>query len=587
MRSVYHIFVALQYFFLKEILAYQFKENTNDPIITGIIAAFGYFNSDAYTDVFTLQRGYILQVLLGSENGQFQPEPHINCSFGRVITSVVPGDFNGDNFMDILVTLSHENDINDVMVLWGNNNSVDCKAHLLFSLTSQPVIADFNGDMIPDIIGEVGVGQRYAWISSFDKSFKNHSIKSDQNFRKPHSSGLGDFNNDLASDILITGEDYMELWYNTGTGYIRNGSLPYPKVSWLQHIFPQQSTFVDINLDGVLDHIMPVCYDSNCLTSAIYIRSSNALEWRILFDDFNYGESYWHFRKPTGSPLEIAALPVTLRAGDIDMDGYPDFITVLQSKSNPSINKAVIFNNIQCSNCSDCTHERCLKIDWEVAGLKDIVDIQIATFFDISEDGIMDVVASSKTKGDWKIHALKNIEPSESCFMKVLVHSGLPLLDTKTETPYGVNQPGPMVRYNLTKEDGERVVGCSIQMSQSAHFPLQLPYSIFGLGQTPNFIDALTVAIPAKFKKNVHKKEWNQIIPNSQIIVIPNPPQDEEKWVRKLFVTPSKFVIYTCIALTGTCIFISLIVALLHWKERKEDKKEKMQDAYRFHFDAM
>ena len=34
------------------------------------------------------------------------------------------------------------------------------------------------------------------------------------------------------------------------------------------------------------------------------------------------------------------------------------------------------------------------------------------------------------------------------------------------------------------------------QLSQSAYLPLQLPYSVFGLGQTPNFIDKLEVGIP-------------------------------------------------------------------------------------------
>jgi len=34
------------------------------------------------------------------------------------------------------------------------------------------------------------------------------------------------------------------------------------------------------------------------------------------------------------------------------------------------------------------------------------------------------------------------------------------------------------------------------QLSQSAHFALQLPYVMFGLGQTPNFVDQVGVGIP-------------------------------------------------------------------------------------------
>jgi len=34
------------------------------------------------------------------------------------------------------------------------------------------------------------------------------------------------------------------------------------------------------------------------------------------------------------------------------------------------------------------------------------------------------------------------------------------------------------------------------QLSQSAHFALQLPYVMFGLGQTPNFVEEVGVGIP-------------------------------------------------------------------------------------------
>lgn len=35
-----------------------------------------------------------------------------------------------------------------------------------------------------------------------------------------------------------------------------------------------------------------------------------------------------------------------------------------------------------------------------------------------------------------------------------------------------------------------------MQLSQSAYFALQCPYTVFGLGRTPNFVDKLTVGMP-------------------------------------------------------------------------------------------
>ena len=36
----------------------------------------------------------------------------------------------------------------------------------------------------------------------------------------------------------------------------------------------------------------------------------------------------------------------------------------------------------------------------------------------------------------------------------------------------------------------------AVQLSQSAYFALQCPYTVFGLGRTPNFVDKLAVGMP-------------------------------------------------------------------------------------------
>ena len=42
---------------------------------------------------------------------------------------------------------------------------------------------------------------------------------------------------------------------------------------------------------------------------------------------------------------------------------------------------------------------------------------------------------------------------------------------------------------NTLRSLDERIIFPGGQLSQSNHFALQLPYVIFGLGQTPNFVD--------------------------------------------------------------------------------------------------
>lgn len=82
-------------------------------------------------------------------------------------------------------------------------------------------------------------------------------------------------------------------------------------------------------------------------------------------------------------------------------------------------------------------------------------------------------------------------------------------------------------------------------------------------------------------------REWPQIIPNSQMVMIPNPIDETWRWKAQLFVTPSKLILLSAAALTGTCGLISFIIVALYWKERREDKIERLQEAHRFHFDAM
>lgn len=110
---------------------------------------------------------------------------------------------------------------------------------------------------------------------------------------------------------------------------------------------------------------------------------------------------------------------------------------------------------------------------------------------------------------------------------------------------------------------------------------LHLPYTIFGLGRTPNFVDEVVVGL------SKHSRKWQQLIPNSQILVIPNPLNEPSLWKAQLFVTPSKIILKSVFALGGVCLVILLIILVLHLKERREDRLEKLQSAHQFHFDAM
>ncbi|XP_031513787.1 T-cell immunomodulatory protein [Papio anubis] len=379
----------------------------------------------------------------------------------------------------------------------------------------------------------------------------------------------------------------FEIWENLDGNFSVSTILEKPQ----NMMVVGQSAFADFDGDGHMDHLLPGCEDKNCQKSTIYLVRSGTKQWVPVLQDFSNKGTLWGFvpfvdeQQPTEIPI-----PITLHIGDYNMDGYPDALVILKNTSG-SNQQAFLLENVPCNNASCEEARRMFKVYWELTDLNQIKDAMVATFFDIYEDGILDIVVLSKgyTKNDFAIHTLKNNFEADAYFVKVIVLSGLCSNDCPRKiTPFGVNQPGPYIMYTTVDANGYLKNGSAGQLSQSAHLALQLPYNVLGLGRSANFLDHLYVGIPRPSgEKSIRKQEWTAIIPNSQLIVIPYPHNVPRSWSAKLYLTPSNIVLLTAIALIGVCVFILAIIGILHWQEKKADDREKRQEAHRFHFDAM
>ncbi|KAH0555250.1 hypothetical protein KQX54_016409 [Cotesia glomerata] len=89
----------------------------------------------------------------------------------------------------------------------------------------------------------------------------------------------------------------------------------------------------------------------------------------------------------------------------------------------------------------------------------------------------------------------------------------------KKKRTYDTNLPGPSIAYDSTTEEGYSQEAIAPQLphfsKKSARFSLNLPYTTFELGHTSNSIERLTIGVTGKYS------EWQQIIPNSQMMVSP------------------------------------------------------------------
>lgn len=567
-------------------------ENTHDVFGDNgdglLVAAFGDYNSDKLVDIFVIaDRGKTLQILMAYDVEPILRPSTFRCAIeDGTVTSVVPGDYDGDSQMDILITVQLNSELNnqEFRIIWGSPNILNCSSAevLTGAIRGQPLVFDYNGDRIPDLFGEDKDMRRTVWIMS---SHRNYSVQVMPNgtgtpLRVPHSHAFIDLNSDMAADLLVTTKNGYEFWYNV------QGSFQYkPEMSVklpAEVILVGQSVITDLDMDGKLDHLVPVCFDSTCSNSTILIYKKS---WNAIDVNFQNGNVQWGFVPPLGID-SIAEDTISLRVGDFNLDGYPDLLAVLRSKSNPNERMATVLLNVESSSGS---FQRAFSVLWNVPGLKDIKDVQLAAFYDAYNDGIVDILVVRRTlQGNWKLVSFKNVYDTMACFIKVIVSSGLCYKNCPNDRiPYGVNQPGSAVCYKSTTPEGDPQASCSGLLSQSAHFALQLPYVIFGLGHTPNFVDSLTVGIPYPKGHEIRSHEWTGIIPNSQMFVVPYLEDENGRWMNKLFVTPSHLVLITFAALMGVMGFIFFIILGLHWKERMEDKKEKLQEAHRFHFDAM
>lgn len=120
------------------------------------------------------------------------------------------------------------------------------------------------------------------------------------------------------------------------------------------------------------------------------------------------------------------------------------------------------------------------------------------------------VFKDAVTPDVYKTAAFKNSLDYDANFVKVMVLTGLdseksppisPGSIIKKKRTYGTNLPGPSIAYKTTTQDGNPRNAMAAQIPQSAHFSLNLPFTIFGLGRTPNFIDFVTIGVSFYEKK--------------------------------------------------------------------------------------
>lgn len=495
-------------------------------VLDGMPAAFGDFNSDELTDVFVLRNnGKTLEILLASDQEPLlQPNENLSCTFTDTVTSIVPGDFDGDVFMDVLVTTLSKDKVMNVYVLWGGNGQMNCtdESQPLLRMHGQPLTIDYNQDMIIDLFGLDVNDNRTFWIFNRNRTApeaipmeRPHELRFLLPIRKPHANAFLDLNGDFLPDLVVTTDYYFEVWRGIRNGFVFNHTIELPYNGTGDKKFGGhigQSLFLDVELTGKIELVLTVCEDAECLRSAIAIHSDGA--WHKLqmnFHDNTHENVLWGFVSPSDTQSRLYTDTITVRGGDFNMDGYPDLLATLRS-ANSQMRSFLLLNSPCTNNCGN--FNRTFEIHWNALSPFNNESV-MAVFYDFYQDGILDVILveydkdKEKDKDKYRTAAFKNSLDYDANFVKVMVLTGLtnskypisPGTLGKKKRTYGTNLPGPSIAYKTITQDGSPRSAIAAQLPQSAHFSLNLPYTTFGLGRTPNFIDTLTIGVRASIKR--------------------------------------------------------------------------------------
>lgn len=430
------------------VVSVQSSDITNNvfsPSLTDSIpSAFGDFNSDELTDMFVIRdKGRTLEIFLADEEEPLlrAPSPPLRCNFSEFqkITSVVPGDFDGDALMDVLVTLQDNDDQRHTLVyiMWGGATYLNCTYKPILKMIGQPLAIDYNQDMIVDLFGTDEDEKRTFWI--FNKNRRNfpvamHDADNLPRLKDPHAHAfIGtillytyvlyycnhlfeniflDLNEDFTADLFLTTKSNFEIWYGTGQKFIHNHTIDHPKDAKIVG----QSLFIDVELRGHMDLVTPVCFDNECKNSTLLVYSDG--QWHNLqvnFKDSN--NNIWNFFHKKDSRYTDT---ITLHSGDFNMDGYPDILATLSLNSQP---QSFLLENVPCDN--SCGHfKRSYVVQWNL--LRPFTNSTVmAAFFDFYQDGVLDIIMVKHNGSDYKTAAFKNSLDYDANFIKVMVLTGL------------------------------------------------------------------------------------------------------------------------------------------------------------------
>ncbi|CAG8552359.1 22065_t:CDS:10, partial [Racocetra persica] len=558
--------------------------------ISGTVVAFADFNSDKYTDLIVLSADQttISIYLWDHDSYRFTKAPSADIKIstdgnnaGFLITNVLPGDYNYDGILDLLVMGqvspgdSSKQLYMRVYMGIGNSTFDPNYYNVPSSTAQQPIPLDFYGKMKVDLLGhQFGDSSHISiWKNVFNATTRTlfevvpmpvNGASQNCTISDPHSNAFIDLNGDCLADLFLTCRESSsapltyQIWTNIKGGFTfsQSGNLPDGT---------GQISFADMDGDGTIDMVYPVCSGGTCKIHIAYNKqiplctgseSGCRQSTNLCVVDNNFSFNIQTSSNQTYSIIDISNelpddgvivtkegnLPIPIRIGDYNFDGYPDILVI---SSSGSTYRASLFQSVPCTNqkCNSLEVESQRRTFTRVvdgaSALNDITDARSAAFMDLDEDGTLDILVLKSASSTYKrVNMIHNNYFNDAFFVKTLMLNGV-----AEKQGYGVSYSGASYKFTILDTSGILRANQVAQYPQSAYQALQTPYSLFGLGRTNNYVELLFTG--STRNQTLYYTSFSGVIPNSQLIIIPYQPPgffDPSSWKLELFIHPGDWI---------------------------------------------
>ncbi|ELP85138.1 T-cell immunomodulatory protein precursor, putative [Entamoeba invadens IP1] len=544
----------------------------------GEIVAFADYDNDQEIEVFVVKGGKMIDVVKhNSDSEERFSNNKTLLAMQDTVVSVTPGDFMYLGQTDLLVQTKSVDGLIKVH-LCPNVVSTPITCKEVISSQTQVAVYDVNGDNYLDLIGtDVESKGTVVWlgVDSLSKNFEKTTKYNFPTYDSKFPITIADVNGDCRGDIMFVNSQNVEIYLasfeNEEIKYVHNSEKDV-KLENMNSIF-----VTDFNRDGNLDlawtttkgelKIVPNTQRKICksfLKSDSSCRSQSQLCEKDDNFKFNTSEVFTFTLNSSLSFKEVDGL-TQVAVGDYNNDAYPDFVVIVQDNTAQAKD---VFGLLLMNEAG-----KKISIDGSAENVFRSTSLGAtnAVFYDCENQGILNVLfnveSSENSMTTQKVKIISNNEVPDALFVKIAALNGVILKhDTKA---YGTSYFGGVFKLALADTSGDNVGISSMQLTQTTHKIIQMPFAHIGLGRISNYIQV--VEFGTNMKYTVNHNQWQSIIPNSQLVVIPDPPQKAANWKIELYFLDLTLMFWIAIAMTIALVILGIIMLALFIRDKRKE----------------